>query len=158
MTKILVLYFSRTGHTKKMAEEVALGVEAAGAEASLCDIDHCVLEKVTEFDGFIVGSPTYYGLVAGPIKDFFDRTVVYHGKLEGKAGGAFSSAGVLGGGSETAVLSIVQMMLVHGMVVQGYFKENHFGVVSIGKPDEKVIEQCHKLGKRVAGLANKLAD
>ncbi|MGM0651942.1 MAG: flavodoxin family protein [Bacillota bacterium] len=158
MTKVLVLYFSRTGHVKKMAEEIAVGVKATGAEASLCDIDECIIENLIDYDGFIIGSPTYYGLAAGPVKDFFDRSIVHHGKLEGKAGGAFSSAGVLGGGSETTVMSIVQMMLVHGMVVQGQAKGHHYGVVAIGEPDEKVIEQCHELGKRVAYLAKKMVD
>jgi len=157
MTKILVLYFSRTGHVKKMAGEVAVGVKAVGAEAHLCDLDECVIQNLTDYDGFIIGSPTYYGLAAGPVKDFFDRSIVHHGKLEGKAGGAFSSAGVFGGGSETTVMSIIQMMLVHGMVVQGQAKGHHYGVVAIGAPDYEVIEQCRKLGKRVAELAKKLA-
>jgi len=158
MAKILILYFSRTGHTKKMAEEVAVGVKAAGAEAVLCDTVSCVIDNIPEFDGYIIGTPTYYGLASGPIKEFFDRTIVHHGKLEGKVGGAFSSAGVLGGGSETAVLSVIQMMLVHGMIVQGQARGHHYGVVSIGAPDEKVIEECRKLGKKVAALAVKMAE
>jgi len=156
MAKILIVYYSRTGHTEKMAEEIAVGVKSVGAEAVLCNIDECSLDQLPDYDGIIVGSPTYYGLVSGPIKVLFDRSIVHHGKMEGKVGGAFSSAGVLGGGSETAVLSIIQMMLVHGMIVQGYAKGHHYGVVSIGAPDEKVIEQCRQLGKRTGVLTLKL--
>ncbi len=157
MVKILVLYFSRTGHTRKMAEEVAVGIKAVGAEAVLCDTVSCIIDNIPDFDGYIIGTPTYYGIASAPVKEFFDRTIVHHGKLEGKVGGAFASAGVLGGGSETAVLSIIQMMLVHGMIVQGQARGHHYGVVSIGAPDDKVIDECRKLGKRVAELALKTA-
>jgi len=49
-------------------------------------------------------------------------------------------------------------MLVHGMIVQGQARGHHYGVVSIGAPDEKVIEECRKLGKKVAALAVKMAE
>lgn len=156
MAKVLVLYYSRTGNTRQMAETVAEGAKQAGAETTLCDVEVCTLEQLLEYDGIVAGSPTYYGIVAGKLKDFFDRSVKYHGKLEGKVGGAFSSAGVMGGGSETTVLSILQIMLVHGMIVQGQSKGNHYGVVSVKAPDENVLQECHQLGERVAKLAAKL--
>ncbi len=156
MAKILILYYSRTGNTRKMAEAVAVGVKGTGAEVTVCDVAECSLDQLPEYDGIIAGSPTYYGLVSGPVKDFFDRSVVHHGKLEGMVGGAFSSAGVIGGGSETTVLSILQIMLVHGMIVQGQARGNHYGVISIREPDENAIHQCRQLGKRVGKLACRL--
>ncbi len=156
MAKVLVLYYSRSGNTKEMAETVAVGAQQAGAETTVCDVENCTLEQLLEYDGIIAGSPTYYGIVAGKLKDFFDRSVKYHGKLEGKVGGAFSSAGVMGGGSETTVLSILQIMLVHGMIVQGQSKGNHYGVTSIKAPDANAIQECRQLGERVAKLAGKL--
>lgn len=156
MAKVLILYYSRTGNTRKMAEEVAVGVKGVGAEVTVCDVVDCTLDKLLEYQGIVAGSPTYYGQAAGPIKDFFDRSVVHHGKLEGMVGGAFSSAGVFGGGSETTVLSILQIMLVHGMIVQGQARGNHYGAVSIGAPDDTAVEQCRMLGKRVGKLALKL--
>jgi len=139
-----------------MAEAAAVGARGTGAEINLCEVNDCSMDQLLEYDGIIAGSPTYYGLVAGPLKAFFDRSIVHHGKLEGKVGGAFSSAGILGGGSETTLLSILQMMLVHGMIVQGQARGNHYGAVSIGAPDEKALEQCRELGKRVARLALQL--
>lgn len=158
MAKVLVLYYSRTGNVRKMAEAVAQGARDGGAEVDLLTPDQCAVDALLEYDGIIVGSPTYYGVIAGPIKDFFDRSVVHHGKLEGKVGAAFSSAGVLGGGCETTVLSILQMMLVHGMIVQGRAGGGggHYGVVCIGTPDEKTLAQCRDLGARVAQLVNKI--
>jgi len=156
MGKIGIVYFSRTGNTKKMAEFVSQGVKMEGLEAELKKVEETTLEDLLSWDGIIVGSPTYYGLVAGPIKDLFDRSVKYHGKLEGKVGGAFSSSANIGGGNETTVVSILQMMLIHGMVVQGSSEGDHYGPVSIGSPDERVEAQCEALGRRVARLVKKL--
>ena len=54
------------------------------------------MQDLLKADGIILGSPTYYGTMAAEMKAFIDRSVKYHGKLEGKIGGAFSSGGGLG--------------------------------------------------------------
>ncbi|HAP31905.1 MAG TPA: flavodoxin [Firmicutes bacterium] len=156
MAKILILYYSRTGNTRQMAEAVAEGARQAGAETTVCAVEQCALEQLLEHDGIIAGSPTYYGIVAGAFKNFFDHSVKYHGKLEGKVGGAFASSGVFGGGSETTALSILQMMLVHGMIVQGRPSGSHYGVVAVQAPDERARQECRQLGERVTQLAAKL--
>jgi len=157
MSKIGIVYYSRTGNTEKMSEFVYQGVKMEEVEAELKKVEETSLEDLLSWDGIIVGSPTYYGLVAAPIKDFFDRSVKYHGKLEGKVGGAFSSAANIGGGNETTIISILQMMLIHGMIVKGTSKGDHYGPVSIGSPDERVESQCKALGRRVARLVKKLS-
>jgi len=70
--------------------------------------------------------------------------VIYQGKLEGKVGGAFASAGIFGGGNETTVLSILKMMLVHGVIIQGSSRSSHFGAVAVGAPGEKAIDRCRR--------------
>jgi len=140
-----------------MAEAVAEGAKNAGAEVTLSDVKECDPGQLLDYDGIIAGSPTYYGILAGEMKDFFDRSVKYHGKLEGKVGGAFASAMAPGGGNETTIISILQMMLVHGMVVQGKTRKNHYGAVAINAPDEEEKEECRQVGTRVATLAEKLA-
>ncbi len=156
MAKILVIYYSRSGNTRKMAEAVAKGAKDGGGEVTLKDVKECEPKELLEYDGIIAGSPTYYGIVAGEMKNFFDRSVKHHGKLEGKVGGAFASAMALGGGNETTVMSILQMMLVHGMIIQGKTKKNHYGAVSINAPDEEAWEECRQVGIRVATLSGKL--
>ncbi len=156
MAKILVLYYSRTGNTRQMAEDVAEGARQAEADVTLCEVQKCQLEMLIEHDGIIIGSPTYYGIVAGPIKDFFDKSIKYHGQLENKVGGAFSSAGIPGGGCESTVLSMLQMLLVHGMVIKGFSKTGHYGPVAFGAPDERARNECRLLGRKVAELAFKL--
>jgi len=158
MAKILIVYFSKTGNTKEMAEFVQEGAVGAGAETELKDVEDASIDDLTGADGIIIGSPTYYGLPAAEIKKLLDESVEYHGRLEGKAGGAFASAGNIGGGNETTVLSILEALLIHGMVVQGTSRGDHYGPVSIGAPDERVKKQCAALGKRVAELAAKLSE
>jgi len=156
MPKIGVIYYSRTGNTEKMAQEVAEGVREEGVEVILKRVEDTTCEDLLEWDGIIVGSPTYYGICASPIVELFDQSVKYHGKLEGKVGAAFSSSANVGGGNETTILSILEPMLIHGMVVQGDPSGDHYGPVSVGSPDERARKCCRRLGKRVGALVKKL--
>jgi NAD(P)H dehydrogenase (quinone) len=95
--------------------------------------------------------------MAAEMKAFIDRSVKYHGKLEGKVGGAFASGGGLGGGVETTVLDLTKSLLIHGMIVQGDPWGSHYGTVSIGKPNASAEKECRKLGEKVATLVKRLA-
>jgi NAD(P)H dehydrogenase (quinone) len=157
MSRILVLYYSRTGNTEKMAHAAAEGARAAGAEVAIAKAEGFGAERLRDFDGLVIGSPTYYGTMAWELKKVFDDSVKLHGALEGKAGGAFTSSANIGGGNETAILDILQAMLIHGMVVQGTHTGDHYGPVAVGEPDARATEQCKALGRRVARLAEALA-
>ena len=157
MAKVLVLYFTRTGNTKAMAEFVADGAEKEGADVVLKDVEEMKPDELLAYDAIAAGSPTYYGGMAGKLKDFFDSSVAHHGNLSGKVGGAFSSSMNIGGGNETTVLDILHAMLIHGMIVQGTADGDHYGPVSIDSPDDRAQAQCEALGRRVASLAKKLA-
>jgi NAD(P)H dehydrogenase (quinone) len=158
MKKIAVIYYSRSGNTKAMARIVVEGIQkSGGVEADLSDISDFTLDKILDYDGIIIGSPTYYGSMAWQIKKFFDDSVKFHGKLAGKIGAAFASAANIGGGNETTVTGILNAMLVHGMLVFGRHQGDHYGVVSIGEPDDRVKKQCMDLGVRAAEMVKKLA-
>jgi NAD(P)H dehydrogenase (quinone) len=156
MSKIIVLYYSKTGNTKLMAEYVAQGAKKAGAEVVLKAVQDAKVEEMLDADGIILGSPTYYGHSAGILRSFLDESVKLHGKLAGKVGGAFTSSANIGGGNETTVLDIIHALLIHGMIVKGEAKGDHYGPVAIGKPNEKVRERCVLQGKSIAELADKL--
>jgi len=157
MAKVLITYYSRTGNTGRMAELVAEGArEVEGAEVILKTVEETDAKGLTDYDAIIAGSPTYYGLMAAELKALFDESVVLHGQLEGKVGGAFTSAANLGGGNETTILSILQAMLIHGMIVQGTSQRDHYGPVAIGAPDERATGECRKLGRNLAELAARL--
>jgi len=154
--KLLVAYYSRSGNTKAMAESIAQGVKKENVTVELRDIKEVTPDCLLEFEGFIFGSPTYYGLMAGELKKLFDESVKLHGKLSGKLGGGFASAGMMGGGGETTIMSIIQAMLVHGMIIIGDARLQHYGPLSIGKPDGSDIDTCTKYGQKIAQLAKKL--
>ena len=140
-----------------MAFAVAEGAkQVKGVEVDVKKVDKATLEDLQAADGIIMGSPMYYGGVSGRLKGFIDKSVEIHGKLEGKVGAAFTSSGGTASGAETTLLSILQGMLVHGMVVQGRSDDKHYGAAAVGTPREKDIEMCKALGKKVANLVTKL--
>jgi NAD(P)H dehydrogenase (quinone) len=157
MAKILIAYHSQTGNTEKMAFAVAEGAkQVKGTEVMVKNVDQTSNDDLLLMDGIIIGSPTYYGLMSGKIKTFFDKSVEIHGKLAGKVGAAFTSSGGTASGAETTLLSILKAMLVHGMIVQGRHDDKHYGAAAVEKPNKKEIEMCKRLGKRTAELVLKV--
>lgn len=154
---VLVVYDSKTGNTEKMAFAVAEGVRAIrGADAVVKKTDKTTNEDLLEADGIVVGSPTYYGQMSEKTKAMFDRSVGVHGKLEGKVGGAFTSSGGIASGAETTIISILEAMLVHGMIIKGRASSGHYGAAAVGEPKERDLERCKELGKMMANLVLKL--
>jgi NAD(P)H dehydrogenase (quinone) len=157
MVKILIIYDSRTGNTEKMAVAIAEGVKKVkGAATEMKRVAEVSINDLLAADGIIIGSPTYYGQMSGKIKTFIDKSVKIHGKLEGKVGAAFTSSGGTASGAETTLLSIVQAMLIHGMIIQGRSDHKHYGAAAVDAPCEEDIESCEMLGKKVASLAIRL--
>jgi NAD(P)H dehydrogenase (quinone) len=156
MAKILIVYYSRSGNTKKMAELVAEGAAGAGAEVTLRRVQEAKVEDLLRADAVILGSPTYYGHSSGALRSFIDESVKYHGKLAGKVGAAFASSANIGGGNETTVLDMLHALLIHGMIVQGITDGDHYGPVAIGPPDDRAARQCRALGERTVTLVKRL--
>lgn len=141
MTKVLVLYYSSYGHLETMAEAVAEGARAAGAEAVVKRVPELVPAEVAksshfkldqsapiatvaeleEYDAIIVGSPTRFGRVASQMANFWDQTggIWAQGKLIGKVGAAFTSTASQHGGQETTLFSILTTLMHQGMVLVG---------------------------------------
>lgn len=156
MAKGIVIYYSRSGNTKEMAEIIAKAMNGTGLATECKSVDKVRADDLLNYDAIVVGSPTYYGSMAGPVKQLFDDAVTFHGQLDGKVGAAFSSAANIGGGNETTIMGIIEAMLISGMVVAGDPQGDHYGPVSIGKPDERVKSQCERRGRRIAELTKKL--
>ncbi|MHC4641935.1 MAG: flavodoxin family protein [Planctomycetota bacterium] len=156
MAKGIVLYYSRTGNTKEMAQVIAEAMNEAGMKTDCKSVEEITANDLLGYDAIVIGSPTYYGQMAGPVKDLIDETVSFHGGLDGKVGAAFSSAGNIGGGNETTIMGINEAMMIAGMIIHGDPKGDHYGPVSIGKPDDRVREQCQRRGRRIADLTKKL--
>ncbi|MCE5187098.1 MAG: NAD(P)H-dependent oxidoreductase [Planctomycetaceae bacterium] len=156
MPKGLVIYYSRSGNTKTMANAIGEAMNRAGLPSRCKAVADVKVDELVDADAIVVGSPTYYGRAAAAIAQMFDESVSRHGKLDGKVGAAFSSSANIGGGNETTICEINNMMLIHGMIVQGDPQGDHYGPVSIGKPDDRVLGQCARRGQRVAELTLKL--
>jgi len=155
--KALIIYDSKTGNTKKMAFIIAEGVrEAEGIECVVKRVEDATLEDLIQAQGIIVGSPTYYGCMSGKLKEFLDKSVEIHGKLEGKIGAAFTSSGGTATGAETTLLSILKAMLIHGMIVQGNPKDKHYGMAVVEAPDKKEEKLCRAFGRKTAELIRRI--
>ena len=156
MAKALVIYYSRSGNTKKMAESVAEGIKKEGLEVAIKEVKDVGADELLKYEAIVIGSPTYYGTMAAEIKKLLDESVKFHGKLEGKVGAAFSSSANIGGGNETTILDVLNAMLIHGMIIQGDSQGDHYGPVAIDAPDSRATKQCLRLGSRVAKLVKRL--
>ena len=156
MPKVLVVYYSRTGNTKKMAELITEGVQQTGVDVDLKKIADVNVDDLVGYDAVVMGSPTYYGGPAHQIRKLIDESVKFHGRLAGKIGGSFTSSANIGGGNETTILNILNAWLVHGMVVIGISSGDHYGPVSINSVDDRSSQICKDYGSKIGNLAKKL--
>jgi NAD(P)H dehydrogenase (quinone) len=157
--QILILYYSKGGNTRKLAERIAEGVESIfGVKALLKSTQEVKKEDFVDSAGIIAGSPVYFGAMAWDLKRVFDEYVVIRKKMENKVGAVFATSGDPSGGKETTMISIVQCLLIYGIIVVGDPMDatGHYGVACVGAPDDKISENGRKLGRRVAELCKKL--
>jgi NAD(P)H dehydrogenase (quinone) len=140
-----------------MAFAVADGAkQVGGVDVVVKKVDETDIEDLLTANGIITGSPTYYGQMSAKLKALIDKSVKIHGELEGKIGAAFTSSGGTASGAETTLLSILEAMLVHGMIIQGNPRNKHYGAASVGSPGDKELKFCRELGERTARLVMKL--
>jgi len=157
--KVLIMYYSKSGNTKKLAMDIAKGVkEVEDVECILKSVSEVAKEDFVLSDGIIVGSPVYFGSMAAEVKEVLDRFVVVRKKMGDKIGAAFTTSGDESGGKETTLISIIQALLIYGMIIVGdpLDATGHYGVSCVGSPDRKTSKNAEKLGKRVALLVKKL--
>jgi NAD(P)H dehydrogenase (quinone) len=156
---VLVIYHSRTGKTRAMAEEVARGIaEVEGVNCSLKPVAEVAADDFAAAAGVIAGSPVYFGTMAAELKSVFDRLVGVRKKMAGKIGAAFATSAHPSGGKETTIISILQALLIYGMIVVGdpLAASGHYGAACSGPMDETAADTARKLGRRVAELAKAL--
>jgi NAD(P)H dehydrogenase (quinone) len=94
------------------------------------------------------------------LKKVFDDFVGIRTKMENKVGAAFASSGFWAGGNETTLMSILQCLLIYGMIIVGdpMSATGHYGATAVAAPDDKATDTAQKLGARVAELCKKLGD
>ena len=137
MTEILILYYSRSGHTAALAAEIRHGVIGVpdcdarvrtvaplhGDAPAVPDQGPPYVSKddVRACAGLALGSPTRFGNMAAPLKAFLDTTsdLWVSGSLIGKPACVFTSTSSLHGGQESTLLSMMLPLLHHGMLLVG---------------------------------------
>jgi NAD(P)H dehydrogenase (quinone) len=141
MAKVLVLYYSSYGHIETMANVVAEGARAAGAEVAVKRVPELVPEEVAkgahfkldqaapvatvaelaDYDAIIFGTPTRFGMMASQMRNFLDQAggLWFQDKLVGKVGSVFVSSATQHGGQESTILSFHTTLLHLGMVIVG---------------------------------------
>jgi flavodoxin I len=144
MPDVLVVYFSRTGNTEKMANSVAEGVQEAGAKVVVKKAELVKMDDLIMADAIAFGSATSWGYMGGRLKDVFENMLVQaRDKFNGKPFAVFMSAGVIESGKKAAE-SIEYLAKYFGM--QSVAK----AVVSQGNPTDRDKAACRELGKKIA--------
>ena len=140
MNNIVILYYSQSGSTKKMAHTIAMGIESTGSTAIIRTVPnisptiekteslipdsgdmYATKEDLENCDGLIVGSPAYFGNMASPMKYFLEKhsELWFKGNLIGKPVGFFTSASGMHAGHESTLLSMMIPFMHHGCVIVG---------------------------------------
>jgi NAD(P)H dehydrogenase (quinone) len=194
---VLILFYSRHGSVSEMAKYIARGVNSVNnieakvrqvppvSEISEATADpipndgapYATLDELTDCAGLALGSPSYFGAMAAPLKHFIDQTstIWMTGGLIDKPACAFTSASSMHGGHEQCLQSMMTPLLHHGMIWAGlpYKHKALINTVTGGTPygashlatatsentlSKDEISLCEAQGKRIAELALKLAD
>ncbi|MFS0736539.1 NAD(P)H:quinone oxidoreductase [Sphingomonas sp. 1P06PA] len=141
MAKVLVLYYSSYGHIETMANAIAEGARAAGADVDVKRVPETVPEEVARkshykldqaapvatiaelenYDAIVVGTGTRFGRISSQMAAFLDQGggLWARGALNGKVGAAFTSSASQHGGNETTLFSIITNLLHFGMTIVG---------------------------------------
>ncbi len=140
MPQILILYYSRTGNTEKMAKAISEGIKVLpGFEVELTY--RANPESLKDYDAIVVGVPTYHHDMTMDIKQLFEEAAVKNINLKGKLGAAFGSYG-WSGEAPKLVLEIMK---------------NRFGMDVIEPPllirytpDQAGLEKCREFGRKIS--------
>lgn len=139
MTKILILYYSQTGNTEKMASAIAGAARNSGVEVELSY--HVDSDELAGFDAVVIGVPTYHHDIPIDIKRLFEEASRKNVNLKARVGAVFGSFG-WSGEAPKLVLEIMQnkfeMKVVEPPLLLKY------------TPDDEGLEKCRAFGKRIS--------
>jgi NAD(P)H dehydrogenase (quinone) len=149
MPKVLIVYFSRTGNTEKMARAVAEGAKEVGIITELKEAELVKVEDLMAADGIAFGSATSWSEMGGRLKDVFENMLFKaRDKFIGKPFVAFTSAGGIEGGKKALDrIEYIAKYLKMQPVAEG--------VVSISAPGEKEKAACRELGRKLTQAAKR---
>jgi len=145
VSKVIVLYYSRTGNTKKMAKAIAEGardVKGVDVESKY----HARPEELANADAIIIGTPTYHHDMTSDMKKLLEETAFKQINLKGKVETTFGSYG-WSGEAPNLILEIMENKLE--------MKVLKLPLLIKYAPDEKGLEKCREFGRNVAEQVSK---
>jgi len=172
--RVVVIYHSEHGHTERLAFAIADGArEVRGTTVEVIRVENANQEHLLRADVIFWGSPTHFGNMSMPMKQFVDNTIdlFRSGSLAGKVGAVFTCSGAIHGDQEFALWSLLVPMIQHGMIVVGLEPGEpanegfgyHFGVGASSlhhgpdeKPDAEELAVARAMGRRVVTVARQL--
>jgi NAD(P)H dehydrogenase (quinone) len=143
--KVLILHYSRSGNSKKMAEAIADAMKSSAVNVTIEDVVKFDVSLLPDYDGIVLGSPTYFSNMAWQVKKVIDESIVHYSgrKLKGKVAGIFTSAGTSRNGKDCLKMLEVALGFHHGMkVVEGIIRVD-------GESDKEVEKRCQEYGKKL---------
>jgi len=143
--EVLVLYYSGSGNTQGMAKAIAEAMKSSAVNVTIEDAGKFDISLLPNYDGIVLGSPTYFSNVAWQVKKVIDESIVHYrgGKLKGKAAGIFTSAGTSRDGKDCLKMLEVALGFHHGMkVVEGILRVD-------GEGNKEVEKRCEEYGKKL---------
>jgi NAD(P)H dehydrogenase (quinone) len=142
MKRVILVYHSRSGNTKKVAVAISKGLNTGGIESTVRSV------RTARNKDFLIayciglGSPTYFRTISAELKRIVDKTVEIYGKLTGKKGFVFTSAGCAEDGKK-CLKTLFEILDCHGITCLGR-------LLVVGKPTSKDLKRCYEFGKNLA--------
>jgi NAD(P)H dehydrogenase (quinone) len=145
--QLLIIYYTGKGSTDKMAEMIGKGAEQEGVNTKLKRVEQCGLDDLTEADGIVIGSPTYFSNVAWQVKKLIDESIDLYRKehsLKDKVGGCFTSAGTRRDGKDCIRMMELAFGFHHRIkMIPGIIRAS-------GDGKEEVSNMCQQYGAEIA--------
>ena len=141
--KMLILYYSGGGNTQRMAEAIGEATRSSAMNVTVKDVEKFDISLLPNYDGIVVGSPTYFSNMAWQVKKMIDESIVHYrgGKLKEKVAGIFASAGTEKDGKDCIKMLEIALGYHHGMkAVDGILRVDGEGV-------KEVEKRCQEYGK-----------
>jgi NAD(P)H dehydrogenase (quinone) len=143
--KILILYYSGSGNTQRMAKAIAEAMRSSAMDVTVENVGKFDTSLLPNYDGIVLGSPTYFSNMAWQIKKMIDESIVHYGggKLKGKVAGIFTSAGTMRDGRDCLKMLETALGYHHGMkLVEGILRVD-------GESEKEVEKRCQEYGKKL---------
>jgi len=143
--KILILYYSGSGNTQRMAKAIAEAMRSSAMNVTVENVGKFDTSLLPNYDGIVLGSPTYFSNMAWQVKKMIDESIVHYGggKLKGKVAGIFTSAGTMRDGRDCLKMLETALGYHHGMkLVEGILGVD-------GESEKEVEKRCQEYGKEL---------